>query len=51
MSVTIKGREYDYTADCNTCAVIASFDTQDERVAWLKNHHGHEVDTYLQGRV
>ncbi len=54
MSVKIKGREYDFAAECLSCpgGPMGVFGTKADRQAWvIQNHFGHEVDYHLQGRV
>jgi hypothetical protein len=52
MPVVIRGRIYDFAAECLECPnEFQIFATQQERDEWLKSHKEHEVDVHLQGRV
>jgi hypothetical protein len=56
MSVTIKGREYDFAGECMDCpggpSSFGVFSTKAERQAWKdRDHAGHQIEFYLQGRV
>ena len=49
MTITIKGRKYDYAADCLDCQnEHGVFESHAEREEWRKGHEGHDVDLYLQ---
>ena len=52
MTITIKGRKYDYAADRLDCQnEHGVFESHAEREEWRKGHEGHDVDLYLQAHV